>query len=258
MCNWCTNKITIYGNNIKELISKHFKVNEYGDKEFDFETIIKMPEELSIERSTTSADGFKLYLAKINPMITNLGKKNDKLSLKDFISYLFRNYDVRQLSNVDKYVLKQNEVKELKEKYKNNIEDVIKLGEKVYNNRLKYGCDDWYDWRIKYWGTKWNSSNTFISDDYSEILFDSAWTPAIPVIKELARLYPSLSIIHEWAEEQTGWYSGKYTYRNGELFEAIDYDEFSKEAYELSFELWGNDEQYKYDPKLDNYVYIDD
>ena len=71
-------------------------------------------------------------------------------------------------------------------------------------------------------------------------------------------MYPDLEITHEWAEEQTGWYSGKYTYRNGELVEALDYDSYSKEAYELSFELWGNDEAYRFNEETGNYEWIEE
>ena len=257
MCNWCTNKITVYGDNIKNLLSKHFIKNEDDELEFDFNSIVKMPEDLEVERSSTSYDGFRLYLAKINPLIPNLGSKEDKLNLKDFSTFMVKNYGQNVVNQIDKYILKPSEVEDLKAKYKANFDDLLRIGEIVFNNRIKYGAHDWYDWRIKHWGCKWNSSNTYVNEDYSEIYFDSPWSPAIPVIEALAKLYPELRITHEFAEEQTGWYSGKYSYRDGVLIEALDYESYSKEAYELSFELWGNDESYKYNPDIDNYEYIE-
>lgn len=44
------------------------------------------------------------------------------------------------------------------------------------------------EWRIRNWGTKWNSYSTYISDDGSNISFATAWDTPIPVIKKLAKL----------------------------------------------------------------------
>ena len=54
--------------------------------------------------------------------------------------------------------------------------------------KIRYGQDNWYDWRVKNWSTKWDvteiygeASRTHIGDDESEISFgfDSAWSPPI-------------------------------------------------------------------------------
>jgi len=255
MCNWVVNKLTIKGDNVKEKLLKHFLKDEHGDYVFDFNTIIKMPDELNVERSSASYDGFRLYLAKLNPFISNYGTKDDKIFIEDFSKKILSNYKEDAFNNLSKYILKPTEIEELKIKYGDRLDEITDMGKTVFNNKIKYGCDDWYDFRIKYWGTKWNSCNTYHNDDLTMICFDTAWSPSIPVIKALAKLYPDLTIIHEWAEEQTGWYSGKYTYKNGELIEELDYESYSKEAYELSFELWGNDDQYQFNPKINNYEY---
>jgi hypothetical protein len=51
----------------------------------------------------------------------------------------------------------------------------------------KYGYDNWYDWRVENWGTKWdimefyNINRKEIGEDESEISlgFDTAWAPAL-------------------------------------------------------------------------------
>ena len=48
--------------------------------------------------------------------------------------------------------------------------------------------------------------------------------------------------------------SGRYVYENGSLVEENQFDPYSKEAYEMSFDLWGNEEDYDFDEKTGNYV----
>ena len=67
-------------------------------------------------------------------------------------------------------------------------------------------------------------------------------------------MHPKAKIIHEYAEEQTGFMSGRYVYENGSLVEENRFDPYSKEAYEMSFDLWGNEEDYDFDEKTGNYV----
>jgi hypothetical protein len=69
--------------------------------------------------------------------------------------------------------------------------------QKLINNRNKveYGHDNWYDWRVDNWGTKWDIDAYDNSIEYSEELlgkdkgpaklsfgFDSAWAPPINAI----------------------------------------------------------------------------
>ena len=59
-------------------------------------------------------------------------------------------------------------------------------------DRLKYGKNNWYDWSIKNWGTKWNSCETRLEDeeeDFLEYTFNTAWAEPVPVIAELARKF---------------------------------------------------------------------
>ena len=58
---------------------------------------------------------------------------------------------------------------------------------KAKENLKKYGYDNWYDWRVENWGTKWdimefyNINRKEIGEDESEIElgFDTAWAPAL-------------------------------------------------------------------------------
>ena len=55
--------------------------------------------------------------------------------------------------------------------------DSPQSGKKANEFKKKYGAKDWYDWRVKNWGTKWdvNSSNDRIDESNLSVWFDSAW-----------------------------------------------------------------------------------
>jgi hypothetical protein len=57
------------------------------------------------------------------------------------------------------------------------------------------GVDNWYDWSVAHWGTKWNATDTQVERDRLagrsvEIRFDTAWSPPTPVLGRLRALYP--------------------------------------------------------------------
>jgi len=55
---------------------------------------------------------------------------------------------------------------------------------------------DWYEWRCKNWGDKWNACDTDVGREGEAIrlFFDTAWSVPIPIFEEVARRFPSLKI----------------------------------------------------------------
>ena len=51
----------------------------------------------------------------------------------------------------------------------------------------KYGSKDWYDWRVKNWGTKWESDNDSVEEIENGLIaaFDTAWRPPISIYEKL-------------------------------------------------------------------------
>jgi len=66
--------------------------------------------------------------------------------------------------------------------------------------------------------------------------------------------------MYDYAEERIGFYTGQATFQCGENINNIENEDYSKEAYELAFELWGQGfkEEYKFDKKLNTYVPIEE
>ena len=63
--------------------------------------------------------------------------------------------------------------------------------------KKEHGSDNWYDWRVQNWGTKWNSYSCFLEeeeDDYVVYTFNTAWGPPTGVIEALREQCPDFSI----------------------------------------------------------------
>lgn len=97
--------------------------------------------------------------------------------------------------------------------------------------------NDWYNWNIRNWGTKWDvavSDNSEYSDTYTEgptpngenlvvyYNFNTAWSPPFPAIAKLSEQYPSLLFTLSY-EEETGW-GGECEFLRGEQLLGSEYE----------------------------------
>ena len=90
MPNWVTNRLTIEGPDAEKIIQNHITKDENGSQFFDFNLVCKMPEELDIPKGSKSTNGFKLYIAKINPMIDKVGSPEDKMEINAFSNRMIK------------------------------------------------------------------------------------------------------------------------------------------------------------------------
>lgn len=103
--------------------------------------------------------------------------------------------------------------------------------------KVKYGVDNWYDWAIANWGSKWGvydetewdiselEDNGFSS---AKIWYQTAWSPVTEAWKRISKNYPTLEFFHEYADEG-GCFVGNQLIRDGNIIEDNDYE-------------WGSDE----------------
>ena len=252
MPNWVKNKIVIGNNKYgKELIEKYVILNEEtGEKEFDFNKVIKMPEELQIEYSSRSDNALRLYVTRINPSISYYGEEKDKISEKDYadLVYLLK----KRAITVSSFDLSLEKINEL---IKDNSEvDLLKLGKQQVENVQKYGCLNWYDWAINNWGTKWNASNFISLDDDKALTFETAWDPAIPVFLEITKQNPTKKFAFLYADEAIGSHVGYVLACNGKIDYKGTFEDYSDDAYKLSFDLWNCADCYEYSEEEGTYV----
>lgn len=90
--------------------------------------------------------------------------------------------------------------------------------------------NNWYDWRVENWGTKWNGYDGRISDDGSTFTFVTAWSPPLPIIKKLAELTGETLILQYI--EYGMFFCGQYT-----AGQDGDYDEFYNDIQSAPQEL---------------------
>jgi hypothetical protein len=124
--------------------------------------------------------------------------------------------------------------------------DNIYMGNLGERERIIYGINNWYDWSISNWGTKWNAYSVSFDEDTNIIWFDTAWTSPLPVLEALAKLCYEHQVRFEgkWADEDRGHNVGTFASNcNGDEY-WFDYeyvDDCSNEAYEIYVELKGED-----------------
>ena len=65
--------------------------------------------------------------------------------------------------------------------------------------------DNWYEWNIENWGTKWDIEAYIAprdeNDDTGQLNFDSAWSPPIDAFVEISSQFPELRIECRYFEE---------------------------------------------------------
>lgn len=110
-------------------------------------------------------------------------------------------------------------------------------------NYLNYGYVSWYHWSIDNWGTKWNSYEIeYINDN--QVTFQTAWEFPKPIIQKLSELYPELTIIAEYYDEDFGYNLGSCTFKEGILIDGGALEDDSQEGYALLWEICPYAEDY--------------
>ena len=72
------------------------------------------------------------------------------------------------------------------------------LLKKYEANKAKYGHTTWYDWCIENWSTKWSprieewTINDFSNGSEIYAYYETAWSPADGLIREVSRQFPTL------------------------------------------------------------------
>ena len=108
-----------------------------------------------------------------------------------------------------------------------DFERIIPMPENIYRGNFGleeeklYGKNNWYDWSIEHWGTKWNAIEV-LHIGFGDYWFDTAWSPCENVIAKLSCLFPQATIRY-WYYEENHFY-GMSLYEGGELIFRMDGD----------------------------------
>jgi hypothetical protein len=109
---------------------------------------------------------------------------------------------------------------------------------KRYN--VKYGADNWYNWNIDNWGTKWDCYS-HIEVEEGEVHFDTAWSTPMRALMMLSRMFDDITIEVKYADEDFGSNVGKYILQGGNIIDVYQ-PEYSKESVKLAMEILSDTE----------------
>lgn len=96
----------------------------------------------------------------------------------------------------------------------------ISKGDLSYIDKKESNGDNWYDWSISNWGTKWNSYDGFIESNV--ITFTTAWSCPLPIFIKLSEMFPNTQFSVEYADEDIGHNVGIIEIINGNIIEEIE------------------------------------
>lgn len=151
-------------------------------------------------------------------------------------------------------VLDTNKFIPYPKKFKNFDDKRKKWAEKADEFAKRHGCDCWYcgdkltddlrkrflsvnpepkdgfnsggyEWCCENWGTKWGICEASISKiacvwEELEYFFECAWSPCIPVIKKMSKMFPKLAFTLRYFERGLG-FSGYLRCEKGRIIENL-------------------------------------
>jgi hypothetical protein len=94
--------------------------------------------------------------------------------------------------------------------------------------------ENWYNWRVYNWGTKWDlGDDTIYNSNYQdkqiEYNFCTAWSPPVSWLEKVSELYPELYFTLKYAEPGCN-FAGVLEIQNGE--------DISDQKYSYSYHQW--------------------
>ena len=214
MPNWVQTKLTFHGKSerVSELL-KTIRSEKDGDiRYFDFEKIIPMPESLKITSGSSTDLGIDILKYR---------ESGDDSALKSRLGWHWVvNAGIKTVEELVDHVI-EGGLADLNE------------GQLALDNIKNYGCKDWYEWAVKNWGTKWNSSDGFCEND--TLSFQTAWSLPEPVLVKLSEMFPDITIGVVYADEDIGSNCGEFQLVDGNIENYIEYDGIQ------ACEVWGYD-----------------
>jgi hypothetical protein len=194
------------GKTVSELLQEIH--GEEENQHISFNKIIPMPEELNINAGSLMDTSIIVY---------RVMNGEDTLPNSDFIMlHIYADDMEHELTN-----------KEAAQKLIDSGKANLETGKTAFENEKKYGFQNWYDWRIANWGTKWDAYDQYKVDD-NTIAFNTAWSDPSPVIGKIAKDNTNMRIDHKYADEMPN-FVGHTVYERGEkVYDQVYYEEEDK------------------------------
>jgi hypothetical protein len=108
-------------------------------------------------------------------------------------------------------------------------------------NLAEYGYNDWYDWAISNWGTKWGDYDLVLdrgSDDYLFARYTTAWGPMMEALRYISGLFPDLQFLTTY-DEPGMCFCGAAAHYRGEMVAHVTVEHDSYPGYD------GDEDEYE-------------
>jgi hypothetical protein len=98
------------------------------------------------------------------------------------------------------------------------IPEGVYLGDLGPEESQRYGKNNWRDWCIDHWGTKWDADATLTNEtpDFLAYGFETAWSPPVAWLKKVTQDFPRLRFTLNYYELGMG-FSGTAIADKGKL-----------------------------------------
>ncbi len=223
MPNHITTVCTVTGEDVsvRAFRAAHITTDAKKRAQFDFETIIPMPESV---KATIIDDG-------------NWGGGFGDADIALYAKAIMEKKHCFLLDNERAHMRLPEHIKkwgDVIEWYDREKPQVAVLGKAALACAAETGHPGWYEWSCANWGTKWDAY------DYEErdvqpgcfvFKFETAWSPPEPIFEKLAELWPDLVIKTESIDEGGGEYVGTFHGKSRSLEKVPDNDERYKRVY---------------------------
>lgn len=209
MPNHVKHKMTVIGQ--KADVEKFFETIKNEDDLFDFNKIIPCPEYIKLPEG---CDGMPSF-------ITDAAELLMIRSGQDV-------YDYRGQLKTERQIMDYGHKIEWKDEH---YEHLIRCCKAIQ----ECGFSHWHPWQVYRWGTKWGAYS--IKRDHNHMSFETAWSTAIPIWYKIAEMFPTISIVIEYADEDYGANCGIIRIIERRVKQEIMNDaEFSYKVWDLSKE----------------------
>jgi len=106
-----------------------------------------------------------------------------------------------------------------------------------------FGYNNWYDWAIHNWGTKWGSYDSSFDESEKVFTFLTAWDPPINAIMKLSFMFKNIEFTLKFSDEDFGGYVGEYVFKNGKCKKHYT-PERGLDSYMFAMDINGNKEDF--------------
>lgn len=191
MPNWVKNILMIKGK--KEDVEALRQQVGKGNTIFSFENIVPTPEFFKSEESICTQDLLnELIVFLTNKFTTNIDRENILSKFSKYSNIIYKGSINQEALDHARKLIKPEDMDILYDR-----------GKALYDMVCKYGAMSWYEFHLEHWGTKWDACESECILDVNEGIgfrFDTAWAPPVYALLKLQQMFPSVEILHWYAD----------------------------------------------------------